>query len=104
MTMLINLPSIDYTALAAQASVKLGETPFQIGGNALLYLTAPIGGSGIVTLEGSPDGTTWSTIRTLNAAQTASRWVELTNLPKYFRTTVTTVGTGSAVPSLHGVQ
>lgn len=104
MTMLINLPSIDYTALAAQASVELGETPFQLGGNALLYLTASIGGSGVVTLEGSPDGTTWSTIRTLNAAQTASRWIELTDLPKYFRTRVSTVGTGSGVPTLHGVQ
>ncbi len=104
MTMLKVMPAVDFTAVAAQAAVELGATPFQLGGNALMYFPAAIGGSGVVTLEGSPDGTTWSTIRTLNAAQTASRWVELTDLPKYIRTSVTTIGTGSAVPTLHGVQ
>ncbi len=104
MTMLKVLPAVDFTAVAAQAAVELGETPFQVGGNALLYFPAAIGGAGVVTLEGSPNGTDWTTIRTLNAAQTAARWVELTDLPMYLRTSVTTIGTGSATPSLHGVQ
>ena len=104
MAMLKVMPSVDFTAVAAQAAVELGQTPFQVGGNCFLYFPTAIGGAGVVTLQGSPDGTTWSTIRTLNAAQTAARWVELTDLPAYIRTSVTTVGTGSAVPSLHGVQ
>lgn len=104
MTMLKVLPAVDFTSEAPQAAVELGETPFQVGGNALLYFPEAIGSTGVVTLEGSPDGSTWSTIRTLNAAQTAARWVELTNLPMFIRTNVTTAGTGSATPSLHGVQ
>ena len=36
--------------------------------------------------------------------QTAALWVELTDLPAYIRMNVTTVGTGSFTPTLHGVQ
>ena len=108
MTMLKVLPAVDFTAVAAQAAVELGETPFQVGGNALLYFPAAIGGAGVITLEGSPDGktspSTYTTIRTLNAAQTAGLWVELTDLPAYIRMNVTTVGTGTFTPTLHGVQ
>lgn len=104
MPMLKSLPNVDMTSLAAQASVKLGETPFFPGANATIEFNIPIGGSGVLTLQGSPDNTTWTTIRTLNAAQTAPLRVELTDLPLYIRTNVTTVGTGTLVPTLRGVQ
>lgn len=108
MPMLKTMASVDLTATGALAATKLGETPFQVGGNALLYFPSAIGGSGVITLEGSPTGVTspnsFTTIRTLNAAQTAAGWVELTDLPAYVRMNVTTAGTGSVVPSLVGVQ
>ncbi len=104
MSMLKTFAAVDMTATGELAALELGETPFQVGGNALLYFPAAIGGAGVITLEGSPDGTDWATIRTLNAAQTAARWVELTDLPAYIRMDVTTAGTGSFTPSLHGVQ
>lgn len=108
MTMLKTFAAVDMTATGALAGVELGETPFQLGGNALIYFPAAIGGAGVITLEGSPDGvtspSTYTTIRTLNAAQTAARWVELTDLPAYIRMNVTTAGTGTFTPTLHGVQ
>ena len=105
MPMIKSLASIDMTGLASQAAVKLGETPFFPGGNALMNLTAPIGGAGIITVEGSADGSTgWTTVRTINAAQSAGRVVEITDLPEWIRTRVSTVGTGTIVPVLEGVQ
>lgn len=104
MTMIKTFAAVDMTSTGALAGLELGETPFQLGGNAKLYFPASIGGAGVITLEGSPDDTTWTSIRTLNAAQTAARWVELTDLPAYIRMNVTTAGTGSFTPTLHGVQ
>ena len=105
MPMLKTLASVDMTGLASQAAVELGETPFQLGGNCIMHMTAPIGGAGVITVEGSPDGTTnWTTVRTINAAQSAGQVVEITNLPPWIRTRVSTVGTGTIVPTLEGVQ
>lgn len=105
MTMLKTFEAVDMTATGALDALELGETPFQLGGNALIYFPAAIGGAGVITLEGSPDGTDdWTTIRTLNAAQTAARWVELTDLPGFIRMNVSTAGTGTFTPTLHGVQ
>lgn len=108
MTMLKTFPAVNLTVTGALAGVELGATPFQLGGNALLFFPAAIGGAGVITLEGSPDGntspSTYTPIRTLNAAQTAGLWVELTDLPAYIRMNVTTAGTGSFTPTLHGVQ
>ena len=108
MTMIKTFAAVNMASTGALAGLKLGETPFQLGGNAKLYFPAAIGGAGVITLEGSPDGntspSTYTTIRTLNAAQTAGLWVELTNLPAYIRMNVTTAGTGTVTPTLHGVQ
>jgi hypothetical protein len=105
MTMLKSLPAVDMTVLASQAWTKLNETPFFPGGNCLMHFEEPIGGAGVITIEGSPDGVNGVfTIRTLNAAQTAGLIAEITGLPKYIRTRVSTVGTGSLLPTLHGVQ
>lgn len=108
MTMIKTFAAVNMTSTGALAGLELGETPFQLGGNAKLFFPDPIGGAGVITLEGSPDGatspSTYTTIRTLNAAQTASQWVELTDLPAYIRMNVTTVGTGTFTPTLHGVQ
>ena len=108
MTMIKTFAAVNMASTGALAGLKLGETPFQLGGNAKLYFPAAIGGAGVITLEGSPDGktspSTYTTISTLNAAQTAGLWVELTNLPAYIRMNVTTAGTGSVTPTLHGVQ
>lgn len=104
MTMLKTFAAVDMTSTGALAEVELGETPFQLGGNALLYFPAAIGGAGVITLEGSGDGDTWETHQTLNAAQTAALWVEITDLPNYLRMNVSTAGTGTFTPTLHGVQ
>lgn len=104
MPMLKSLPAVDMTVQAAQTGVLLGETPFFPGANATLQFNIPVGGSGVLTLQGSPDNTTWTTIRTVNAAQSAPLAIELTNLPKYFRTNVTTVGTGNLALTLRGTQ
>ena len=108
MTMIKTFAAVNMASTGALAGLKLGETPFQLGGNAKLYFPAAIGGAGVITLEGSPDGktspSTYTTIRTLNAAQTAGLWVELTDLPAYIRMNVTTAGAGTFTPTLHGVQ
>jgi len=105
MTMLKNLPNVDMTAVAAQAAVKLGETPFFPGGNCILNLDEPIGGAGVLLVEGSADGSTnWSTLATLNAATTAPLHVEISPNPLWIRTRVTTVGTGTLSPTLEGIQ
>ena len=108
MTMLKTFPAVNLTVTGVLAGVELGQTPFFTGANAKLFFPAAIGGAGVITLEGSPDGatspSTYTTIRTLNAAQTAGLWVELTDLPKYIRMNVTTAGTGTFTPTLHGVQ
>ena len=105
MAMIKALPTVAVGTIAAQAGVKLGETPFQIGGNCTLELDAPMAGAIVLTLQGSPDNTTWTTIRTISAAQSAAKVFELTDLPKYFRTNVTTAGTAQTLnPFLRGVQ
>lgn len=105
MPMIKSLASVDMTGLASQAAVELGATPFFPGGNALMHLTAPIGGAGVITVEGSVDGSTgWTAVRTINAAQSAGLVVEITDLPAWIRTRVSTVGTGTIVPTLEGVQ
>ena len=108
MTMIKTFAAVNMASTGALAGLKLGETPFQLGGNAKLYFPAAIGGAGVITLEGSQDGktspSTYTTISTLNAAQTAGLWVGLTNLPAYIRMNVTTAGTGTFTPTLHGAQ
>ena len=105
MPMIKTLPTVNVAAVAAQAGVELGATPFQIGGNCTLELDAPMAGAIVLTLQGSPDNTTWTTIRTISAAQSAAKVFELTDLPKYFRTNVTTGGTAQTLnPILRGVQ
>lgn len=96
--------AIDMTATGALAAVELGATPFFPGANAILRLSAPIGGAGVITLQGSVDGTTdWYTVRTLNAAAGAN--VEVENLPPFIRINKTTVGTGTIASAvLEGVQ
>lgn len=104
MTMIKTFAAVDMTATGALAALELGDTPFFTGANAKLFLPDPIGGAGVIQLQGSPDGTTWTTFRSLIATDTASQWVELTDLPAYIRMNVTTAGTGSFTPTLHGVQ
>ena len=104
MTMLKTFDAVDMTVTGALDTLELGETPFQLGGNALIYFPAAIGGAGVITLEGSGDDDTWETIRTINAAQSAPRWIEVTDLPGYIRMNVTVAGTGTFTPTFHGVQ
>lgn len=96
--------AIDMTATGALAEVELGATPFFPGANAILRLSAPIGGSGVITLQGrAKDSSTWYTVRTINAA--AGEIVEVENLPPFIRINKTTAGTGTiAAAVLEGVQ
>lgn len=106
MPMLKILPSITIGTTGAGAAVKLGETPFFPGGNALLHLTDVPAGAVVLAVQGSPDGTNdWTTIKTFNAAAMAAGVVEITDLPMYIRTNVTTAGTAATVgAALEGVQ
>lgn len=105
MPMIKTLPTAAIGGTGAQTGVKLGETPFQLGGNCTFELDAPMAGSIVLALQGSPDNSTWTTIRTINAAQSATKVFELTELPAYFRTNVTTAGTAQTInPILRGVQ
>lgn len=105
MTMLKQLgAAIDMTATGALAAVELGETPFFPGGNAILHLSAPIGGAGVIQVQGSDaEAGTFTTLATVNAA--SGTQVEITNLPKWIRLNKSTAGTGTiATATLEGVQ
>jgi len=105
MPMIKALPTVAVAVVAAQTGVELGETPFFTGGNCTLELDAPMAGAIVLAVQGSPDNTTWTTIRTINAAQSVAMVFELTDLPKYIRTNVTTGGTAQTLnPFLRGVQ
>jgi hypothetical protein len=106
MPMLKLLPSITVGSTGAGTAVELGETPFFPGGNALMHFTAPPAGAVVLAVQGSADGTTgWSTIQTFNAAAMAGGVVEITDLPKFIRTNITTAGTAATVGvALEGVQ
>lgn len=105
MTMLKTLgTAIDMTATGALTPVELNATPFFPGGNAILRLSAPIGGAGVIQVQGSTeeDGT-YTTIATVNAASGTD--VEITDLPPWIRLNKSTVGTGTiATAKLEGVQ
>ena len=106
MPMIKTLPTVNVAAIASQAAVELGATPFQIGGNCTLELDAPMAGAIVLSSEGAALAAgPWTAIRTINAAQSATKVFELTDLPKYFRTNVTTGGTAQTLnPILRGVQ
>ena len=105
MPMIKALPTVAVAVVAAQTGVELGETPFFTGGNCTLELDAPMDGAIVLAIQGSPDNTTWTTIRTISAAQSVAMVFELTDLPKYIRTNVTTGGTAQTLnPFLRGVQ
>lgn len=104
MTMIKTFAEVDMTATGALAALELGDTPFQLGGNAKLFFPEPIGGAGVIQIQGSPDGTTWTLHKSLVASDTESQWVELFDLPMHLRMNVTVAGTGSFIPTLHGVQ
>lgn len=105
MTMLKTLGSaIDMTATGALAAVELGATPFFPGANAILRLSAPIGGAGVIHVQGSDTETgTYTNHTTVNAASGTD--VEITNLPRWIRLNKTTIGTGTIASAvLEGVQ
>lgn len=96
--------AIDLTATGALAAVELGETPFFPGGTAILRLSDPIGGAGVITVQGSANGVDgWTTVRNINAA--AGQNIEIESLPKHIRLNKTTAGTGTIASAvLEGVQ
>lgn len=96
--------AIDMTGTGALPAVELNATPFFPGSNAILRLSAPVGGAGVIQIQGadSADGP-WTTQQTVNAA--AGDQVEVTSLPKFIRLNKSTAGTGSiATAYLEGVQ
>lgn len=96
--------AIDMTATGALTGVELGHTPFFPGGNAILRLSAPIGGAGVISVQGAPEASgPWTTLQTVNAA--AGTDVEILNLPRHIRLNKTTAGTGTIASAiLEGVQ
>lgn len=109
--------SLAVATVAVGAAIQLNETPFMGGGgngggtdgrNALLHFSAPVGGSGVVLIQGH-DGVDqpasgdsgWFTIHTQNAA--AAQTTEI-RLPRWIRLNVTVAGTGTPNVWLEGVQ
>jgi len=108
--------ALSVTATATGDWIQLNETPFMGGGgredgtdgrNAILAVT-PIGGAGVVLLEGhaGPDApasntTDAYTVATLNAASPARQEILL---PRWIRTRVSVIGTGTTRIALEGVQ
>lgn len=99
------------TATSIGDPIRLNVTPFAggMGREALLHIDAPIGGAGVVRLEGhnSPhaeapaeDDSEWTTVVTLNSA--SPRVQEIPDLPAWIRVNVATVGTGTVSARLEG--
>lgn len=105
--------ALDITATGASTPVRLSKTPL-LGGwgrEGLLHLDAPVGGSGVVAVQGHPSTSKtapatgdsgWATIATLNAASPLLQ--EIADLPNWIRINVTTAGTGTLTATLEGIQ
>lgn len=105
--------ALSVTSTGIGTAVRLGKTPL-LGGHGregILHLDAPVGGSGVVAIQGHPSREAkepasgdagWTTLLTLNASST--RVQEIKDLPGWIRPNVTTVGTGTVTVSLEGVQ
>jgi len=89
--------SMPYPTLAAGTTVELGVSPFLEGEQATLQITfsPDAAGAGVVKVQGSPDGTTWTDtfILTGIAPGTANR----VYCSKYMRLGVTTAGSAGTV-------
>lgn len=101
------------TATGPSAGVRLAKTPLLggFGREGILLLDAPIGGSGVIAIQGNPSRSAtapasgdagWATLVTLNSASPLTQ--ELADLPCWIRYNVTTAGTGTVTISLEGVQ
>lgn len=102
---------------AIGAAIAMNATPFLGGGgagggtdgrNALLHFSAPVGGAGVVLIQGHDGIDTpasgdagWFTIRTQNAAATTTSEILL---PRWLRLNITVAGTGTPEVWLEGVQ
>lgn len=109
MTMIRVLPDVAVAVTGALAGIELGETPFFPGANATLEFSEPPAGAISLLVQGSPTGVTspdsYTTFRTLVAADMKSGRVELTDLPKFLRLNVGVAGTAATVsPVLRGTQ
>lgn len=93
------------TATTAGASVTCGETPFGDGEDATLDIrfSADTAGAGVIKLQGSDDGTTWTDIYTSPATPFPGLCVNVkcANFMRINPSTVFSAGTFSAY--LHGV-
>lgn len=110
MTMVKILPDVAVAVTGALVGVKLGETPWFPGANAILsFSPTPPAGAVSLLVQGSPTGVispdSYVTIRTLVAADLKGNNVEITDLPKYIRLNVGVAGTAlTTTPTLTGVQ
>jgi hypothetical protein len=110
MTMVKQLPDVAVAVTGALVGVKLGETPWFPGANAILsFSPTPPAGAAVILVQGSPTGVispdSYTTVRTLTVADMKSNQIELTDLPKYLRLNVSVAGTAlTATPTLVGVQ
>lgn len=113
MAMLKNLANaLSITGTAIQAGVALNTTPFNGGFNktTILVLDAPVGGAGVVKIQGSP------LVQTTVPASGDVSWVDIVSLtsasllqqeitmPNFIRTNITTLGTGTVTINLRGIQ
>lgn len=104
--------ALDLTTTGAQAGRKLNKTP-HLGGqgwSASLEVQSPIGGAGVVLIQGhdqvggdvpASGDAGWYTIVTLNASSQLMQEIEL---PNFIRTNKSVAGTGTATIKLYGVQ
>jgi len=88
--------AVDATTVGATVSTL--ETPFAPGMNCLVnidYFTV-VGASGVIVVQTSPDGTTWTTVLTTTAGIAKGRYVADITLDKYIRAQPSVVFTSGA--------
>ena len=80
------------------ASVSTQETPFAPGMNCLLNIDYHnvVGGSGVIKVQTSDDGTTWTDVLTTTAGIAKTRYVEEITLKRYIRAQPSVVFTSGA--------
>lgn len=103
--------ALSITATGAGDAVRLNVTPFNggHGREALLHMQAPVGGAGVIRLEGhakagagapAAGDAGWYTVATLNS--TSPLLQEIPDLPAWVRLNVATAGTGTITVKLEG--
>ena len=89
--------AVDATAVAAQTGVATNVTPFDYGFNCICVVALTgVTGTPVIVVQTSPDNSTWTTVKTVNAITNNVSISDIT-LSNYARLNVTTGGSAGTV-------